>query len=141
MKRLLLLLFILVFSFSVFAAIPAEAKQTPKTNWQIVKELCKKEGYSKIKLLKANEITDKKFWKIVDHRKGKNYIVVEKVISVSDGTDHGWYSTKTKGTNYIIGYNKRIPKGKKVISYVIWSPYSNECDEILYVVDNQRVRS
>lgn len=134
------LLFILITLLLLGNVTPTEAS-TPKTDWQLVKELCKKEGYTKIRVVKSNNLTDKSFWKIADHRKGKKYILVEKVVSVSDGTGYGWYSTKTKGTNYIIGYNKKVPKGKKVTSYVIYSPHSNECDDILYVVDNQKVRS
>lgn len=118
---------------------PAEAKDTQKSDWQIVRELCKKE-HKKIYLIDSNKTTDKRFWMIVDRRKGKDYIVVEKVVSVSDGKRHGWYSTKTRGTRYIIGYNKSVAKGKKVTSYVIWSPYSNECDDVLWVVDNHTYR-
>lgn len=118
---------------------PVEAKTEKKSDWQIVKELCKKE-HKKIYLIDSNKTTDKQFWKIADNRKGKNYIVVEKVVSVSNGKNHGWYSTKTKGTKYIIGYNKNVAKGKKVTSYVIWSPYSNECDDVLWVVDNHMYR-
>lgn len=132
---------IVVFIIACIAGFfhPVEAKTVQKSDWQIVKELCKNE-HKKVYLIDANKTTDKQFWKIVDHRKGKDYIVVEKVVSVSDGKKHGRYSTKTKGTNYIIGYNKNVPKGKKVTSYVIWSPYSNECDDVLWVVDNHRYR-
>lgn len=135
------IMFILATSFMV--TFPASAKTyqpNSKTNWQIVKELCRKEGYRKIKLLDENKLTDKQYWKVVDNRRGKPYIVVGKVYSISDGTGHGWYSTKTKGAKYIIGYNKRVPKGKCVLSYVIWNPESNECDDILYVVDNKTWR-
>lgn len=138
MKKILLVVMLLIVCLAGYAS-PAEAKSARKTNWQITKELCAKEG-KKIYLIDTNKTKDKDFWKIVDHRKGKNYIVVEKVVSVSDGKTHGWYSTKTKGTNYIIGYNKNVPKGKKVTSYVIWSPYSNECDDVLWVVDNHMYR-
>jgi len=129
---LLCLVFVSCFEFRTEAA--------EKSDWQLVQELCRKEGCSSILLIDSNRTTDKKFWRIVDHRKGKDYIVVEKVVSKSDGTGYGWYSTKTKGTNYIIGYNKRVKKGKRVTSYVIWNPKTNECDDILYVVDNKRVR-
>jgi len=136
LKKFLVIILILATVLTV--AFPAEASQ--KTNWQITKELCKKSGYSKIKVVNANKLIDKQFWKILDHRKGKSYIVVEKVVSVSDGTGYGWYSTGTKGTNYIIGYNKKVKKGKKVTSYVIWNPKTNICDDILYVVDNYKYR-
>ena len=139
MRRILVAILIAITILSCFEY--AEAGETnTKTNWQIVKDLCRKEGYANILLIDSNKTTDKTFWKMVDHRKGKPYIIVEKVVSKSDGTGNGWYSTKTKGTNYIIAYNKRVPKGRKVTSYVIWNPGSNECDDILYVVDNKRWR-
>jgi len=128
----------------ITAAVPVQAKttekSTAKTNWEITKELCRKQGYKKIKLIDSNNTTDKAAWKIILHRKNKNYIVVEKVVSISDGTGYGWYSTKTKGTNYIIGYNKIIPKGRKVTSYVIWNPANNTEDDVLYVVDSRTYR-
>ena len=126
-----------------FKAETVEASQ--KTNWQIVKELCRKAG-KPIKLIKTNELTDKQSGRYILNRKGKPYILVEKVVSKSDGTghrnlsDYGWYSTKTKGTNYIIGYNKRVKRGKTVTSYIIYDPNSNEPDEILWVVDNKTYR-
>ena len=132
----LLLLFVTVFGYIEIA----EANVESKNNWQIVKELCRKEGYSNILYIDGNKTTDRDFWKIVDHRKGKPFIVVEKVLSKSDGTGYGWYSTKTKGTKYIIGYNKKIPRGRKVTSYVIWNPKTNYCDDVLYVVDNRSYR-
>ena len=117
---------------------PMEAGQT---DWQIVKELTK--GYNKpIKLINGNTISFKKYEKIVLHRKNKNYIVVEKVVSKSTGKPdlyHGWYNT-TEGDRFIIGYNKKVPKGKKVVSYIIYDFDSNEPDEILWVVDNKRYR-
>lgn len=135
-KRAITILLILAIVLGM--TVTAQAGQ--KTNWEITKELCRKSGYNKIKVVDANKLTDKQFWKILDHRKGKSYIVVEKVVSVSDGTGYGWYSTKTKGTNYIIGYNKKVKKGVKVTSYVIWNPKTNICDDILYVVDNKMYR-
>ena len=140
MKRIIVSILLITLLLSFFT-ITAEAKQTNgKTNWQITKDLCRKSGYKKIRLIKSNELTDKQFWRIVERRKGKSYIIVEKIVSVSDGTGHGWYSTKTKGTNYIIGYNRKVPKGKTVTSYVIWNPTTNYEDDVLYVVDNKTWR-
>ena len=139
MRKILIVILVAITVFSCFEYAGATEQKT-KSSWQIAKDLCRKEGYHKIKLVESNKVTDKQFWKIVDHRKGKPYIVVEKIVSVSDGNGYGWYSTGTKGTNYIIGYNKRVPKGKKVTSYVIWNPRSNECDDVLYVCDNRTWR-
>ena len=134
------ILAVILMSLVVVSCINIPVEAAEKSNWKTVQKLCRNEGYSSILLVDSNRMTDKAFWKIIDNRKGKPYIVVEKVVSVSDGTGYGWYSTKTKGTNYIIGYNKRVPKGKRVTSYVIWNPKSNECDDILYVVDNKKFR-
>ena len=140
MVTALVLALVLFFSpVSAFAGTNQPSGKS-KSDWQIVQELCRKEGYSSILVIDSNRTTDKKFWRTVNHRKGKGYIVVEKVVSKSDGTGYGWYSTKTKGTNYIIGYNKRVAKGRKVTSYVIWNPRTNYEDDILYVVDNRTFR-
>ena len=136
-KRFLFIFAILAVTFMTF---PQFSQSAPaKTDWEIVQELCKKTG-KEIKLIKANKMTDKQYWKTLDNRKGKKYIIVEKVVSISNGKTHGWYSTKTKGSKYIIGYNKKVKKGKKVVSYIIWNPKSNICDDILWVVDNQKYR-
>lgn len=138
MKKIIALILLSVMVFGCIET--AEAKQESKSNWQIVKELCRKEGYSNILYIDGNKTTDRDFWQIVDHRRGRPYIVVEKVVSKSDGTGYGWYSTKTKNTNYVIGYNKKIPKGRTVTSYVIWNPKTNYCDDVIYVVDNRTYR-
>ena len=39
-----------------------------------------------------------------------------------------------------IKYNKKVKKGKRVISYCIYSPYNNYCDGVDFVVDNKMVR-
>jgi len=136
MKKFLLAFIIAIITFTA-CTYPVEAK--PKTDWEIVQQLCKK-SKKKIKLINSNKMTDKQAWKVIDNRKGKNYIVVEKIVSISNGRGYGWYSTKTKGSKYIIGYNKKIPKGRKVTSYVIWNPKTNICDDVLWVVDNQKYR-
>lgn len=139
MKKKISTVLIAVLMITVLFGHIQTVEAATKTNWQIVKELTRKIG-KPIKLIKANEMTDRQLEKIICHRKGKPYVVVEKVISKSDGTGYGWYSTKTKGTRYITGYNKRVKKGKQVVSYIIYDPKSNEPDEILWVVDNKAYR-
>lgn len=107
----------------VVKAEPASAK----SNLQIAKELCR-QAKRPMKLVPMG--SDK-----VLHRKGKKFIVVEKIISYSSGkryglTKQGWY----------IGYNKKVPKGKKVISYFIYNPNSNAPDDYLWIVDNKTYR-
>ena len=138
MKRFLISILIMALLISCFA-IPAEAKQTNgKTNWQIVKELTKKYG-KPIKLVDEIKTPEKKLSKLILNRKGKPYILVTRVVSYGNGTKHGWYTTD-EGNRYIIGYNKRVPVGKKVVSYIIWNPKTNHEDDILYVVDNKTWR-
>ena len=111
-----------------------------KSDWEIVSELCKSEGYSKIQILDTNELTTDQTWRSINNRKGKAYIVVEKIVSVSAGDGYGWYKTKGSTREYIIGYNSEIKKGETVTSYVIWNPETDICDDVLYVVDNQKYR-
>lgn len=140
MKKAIAIILIIVTVFGSFTAVQAEPKSgTGKSSWQITKDLCKKAGYKKIKLIKTNELSEKKVWRIIQGRKGKNYIVVEKIISYGDGTYHGWYTTPD-ANKYIIGYNRKIPKGQMVTSYVIWNPKTNTEDDVLHVVDNRMYR-
>ena len=115
----------------------AMIKPAQKTDWEIVSELC--EGYSRIQLIDTNEMTLDEAWRIINNLKGKPYVVVEKIISVSNGDGYGWY--KMKGTKeYIIGYNDKIRKGEMVTSYIIWNPKTDICDDVLFVVDNKKYR-
>lgn len=118
-------LFVLMFTYPIQAS-------TPSKDWKIVKELCK--PYHKpIKLISGNS---RKNTSLILHRKNKNYILVEKVISRSSGKNFGY----TLKDNYYIAYNKKVKKGTKVISYIIYNFNSNEPDEILFVVDCNRYR-
>ena len=140
MKRLIILFFTVAMVISCFTfTVEAKEKTTANTNWGITKQLCRRLGYKKIKLVDENKETEESFWAIVDSRKNKPYIVVTKTVSVSDGKGHGWYKTKD-GNKYIIGYNKRVPRGKRVTSYCIWNPKTDYCDDVLYVVDNRTFR-
>ena len=134
---LLTLFLVTAFSFSVRAS-PYQPKSETKSDWQIVKELA--EDYGKpIKLVDEIKTPEKKLWRIIERRKGKPYLLVTKVVSYGNGTKHGWYTTD-EGYTYIIGYNKRVKIGKRVVSYIIWNPETNYEDDILYVVDNKQYR-
>lgn len=118
-----------------------EAKQKTKnlTNYELMKQTVRKHyPGKKIRLINGDGWEDKT-WKVILSRKNKNYVVVEKCTSIGNGTKHGWRKTKD-GNKYIIGYNKKVPKGKKVVSYIIWNPYTDYCDDVTYVVDNKKVR-
>ena len=118
----------------------AMIRPAQKTDWEIVNELCKSEGYSKIHVVNTNELTSDEAWRTINNRAWKSYIVVEKIISVSNGDGYGWYKMKGATREYIIGYSKAIKKGETVTSYVIWNPETDICDDVLYVVDNQKYR-
>ena len=106
--------------------------QSPQ-NYRLVKKVCVENyGYNNIRIVKG--CYSKRARKIILHRKNKPYIVVEKFVSYSRGR-HGY----DKHGHYI-KYNKKVKKGKRVISYCIYSPYNNYCDGVDFVVDNKMVR-
>lgn len=115
----------------LFCCIDCHAEK-PKTNYQIVKAVCKRQyNKTKIKIVKGYSL---KTEKIITHRKGKNYIVVEKFVSYS----YGRYGYSKDG--YYITYNKKVKRGKRVVSYCIYNPYTNYIDDVTFVVDNKKVR-
>lgn len=65
------------------------------------------------------------FGKLPKDRKGIVYIV--KVKTVSKGGHNG----KVKGTRYVVGYPKKVKKGKKVNVYLVYNPYTNNCDDVV----------
>lgn len=66
--------------------------------------------------------------------KSNKYIYVSKVISKS----YGRYGITRSGGR--IRYNTKAPKGKCVVSYLIWNPRNNCHDDVVAVVDNAEVR-
>ena len=62
-------------------------------------------------------------------------LLVEITESVSDG---GRYGTDTEG--YIIYYNRDIPEGYQVTSYIVYNPYTQYGDDVVAVVDSGMVR-
>lgn len=71
----------------------------------------------------------------VKHRKGKPYVVVEKLNTTCTGGKHG----KTKG-GYHTKYNKSDRKGHKVTQYLVYNPRTNAIDDVVAVVDHKRLR-
>lgn len=106
--------------------------EEPKTNLQLLKETCKENyGHSKIKFIfgYSDETTE-----IIENRQGKDYIVVEIVISQSNGNNGYDFN------NCYITYNEYVNPGNYVISYCIYNPNTNYIDDITFVIDNQKVR-
>ena len=112
----------------IIGTVSSFAVTTQKTNETLVKSYCTKyyKGYKIKYFTKWNE-------KTMLHRKGKKVIYVEKMISYSKGK-YGY----TKEGCYI-RYNKKVKKGKKVISYCIYNPRTNYCDDVVAVVDNNMI--
>ena len=133
MKKIIMNSLIVVIAIAIvfsFTTTNTFAKGKAKTNKQIVKEYRNKhfKGY-KIKYFKKWD--EKK----MTNRKGKKILYVEKMVSYSKGKKYGY----TKDGCYI-RYNKKVKKGKKVISYCIYNPKTNYIDDVIAVVDNKKIR-
>lgn len=126
MKRLFKI-FLLTVCFSCLLFTTPALSKMKKTNVQIVKALVK-QMHKPMKVVRYHDPA-------IFHRKGKKHVIVEKIVSISNGKKGGWI----KGGGYI-AYNKKVPKGKKVTSYIIFSTTSNEYDDVLWVVDNNTYR-
>ena len=74
---------------------------------------------------------------MITHRKGKKIVYIEKIVSISSGKNYGY----TKKGHYYIAYNKKVKKGKRVVSYFVWNPNTNYCDDVIASVDNKMIRS
>ena len=114
--------------FNPFDNCAAHAK-SKITNRKIAIKYCKKHyPKCKIKFIRFGN-------KAVLKRKGKKIVYVEKIVSRSKGC----YGLTIKG-KYYIKYNRKVKKGKKVVSYCIWNPYTNYIDDVVAVVDNKKIR-
>ena len=100
-----------------------------RTNVQIAKEYAK-HNYPHCKVV----VLDKYDAKKIEHRKGKNIVYIEKFVSYSKGK----YGYSKDG--YYVKYNTKVKKGKKVVSYFVYNPYTNYCDDVVAVVDNHKIR-
>lgn len=106
---------------------------------QIVKEYCKHnyKGYKVKYFTKWND-------KVMSHRANKNVVYVQIEKSISSGkkdSRNGRYWGYIKGQHfYKTWYNKKVKKGKEVISYYIYNPNTNYEDDIIAVIDNKKIR-
>ena len=69
-------------------------------------------------------------WRVVDNRT-EDELIVQVVESTSYG---GRYGEDPQG--YVIAYNVDVPQGNQVTSYIVYSPYSQEPDDVVAVIDN-----
>ena len=86
----------------------------------------------KIKFITLN----KKGWKKLENRKGKKIVYIERCVTYSNGKKGGY----TKKGHYYVAYNKKVKKGKKVVSYFVYNPYTNYIDDVVAAVDNKITR-
>ena len=119
---LLLIMFIL-------GAIPVFAQSDNASNMKLVREYCKNH-YPK----QTIRIVYKYNPKTMENRKNKNIVYVERFVSYSKGK----YGYSKKGE--YVRYNKKVRKGKKVVSYFIYNPKTNYCDDVVAVIDCGKVR-
>ena len=98
------------------------------TNKQLVRAYCRKHFRNyKIKFVDGNKFNFQK-------RKSKRFVYVERIVSKSKGR----YGLTADGG--YIRYNVKVKRGKRVVSYAIWNPRNNVCDDVVAVVDNGRIR-
>lgn len=118
---------LLIFSF-ILVYTPVFASSQSK-DLTLVRKYCKRNYPTH-----TVKIVSKYNPKIMENRKGKKIVYVEKFISYSKGK----YGYSKKGE--YVKYNKKVKKGKKVVSYFIYNPYTNYCDDVVAVIDNNMLR-
>jgi hypothetical protein len=118
-------------AIATIMAAPCAVHGAVKTDRQLVNDYCKShyKGYT-VQVVDSHKLSA---WRIT-HRKGRKIVLVEKVTSVSQGKWGLQYG------RYYIAYNKRVRRGKKVVSYCIYNPKTNYIDDLVAVVDNREVR-
>ena len=133
MKRIIA---IIAIELMVFSCLVAPCFAT--TNKQLVKNYCHKH-YPNMKVKFFTEWNED----VITHRKGTNIVYVEKCKSISTGKiDKGnnrCYGKLVSNSYYRTWYSKKVKKGKKVTQYFIYNPYSNYDDDVVAVVDNNKV--
>lgn len=81
--------------------------------------------YKKVCIMKSGKKCDR----AIDHRAGKTYVVEKVTGTVKSGvtgrgiTDRGFYIS--------YGKLKNVRKGDKVITYLVYNPQNNACDDIM----------
>lgn len=130
MKNKVDIIIIIVFVITVMlSTIPSYAKSPTPTNTKLVREYCRKH-YPKQTIRIVYKYDAKK----MENRKNKGVMYVERFVSYSKGR----YGYSKKGE--YVRYNTYVKKGKKVISYFIYNPNTNYCDDVVAVVDNKKIR-
>lgn len=130
MKNKVDIIVVIVFVITVMlSTIPSYAKSPTPTNTKLVREYCRKH-YPKQTIRIVYKYDAKK----MENRKNKGVVYVERFVSYSRGR----YGYSKKGE--YVRYNKKVKKGKKVVSYFIYNPYTNYCDDVVAVIDCGKIR-
>ena len=123
------IVFILFVICIVSTTFSSYANSVDTKNNALVREYCNKH-YQKYTI----RVITKYNPKVMENRKGKKIVFVERFVSYSKGK----YGYSKKGE--YVRYNKKVPKGKKVISYFIYNPETNYCDDVVAVIDCGKIR-
>lgn len=113
----------------MIGTLPVFAQSTTSKDNKLIREYCRK-NYPKYTIRIVNDY----YPKLMESRKGKKIVYVERFVSYSRGK----YGYSKKG-EYVC-YNKKVPKGKKVVSYFIYNPKTNYCDDVVAVIDCGKIR-
>ncbi len=127
-KKINLISIVMTIIILSITVVPLQAQAL--TNKQVAKRYAKTH-YSECKV---------KFFRhynaeTIENRKGTKVVYIWKLYSTSNG---GKYGTCEDGST--IAYNKKVKKGKRIVSYCVYNPYTNYCDDVVAVVDNRKVR-
>ena len=123
------IVFILFVICIVSTTFSSYANSVDTKNNALVREYCNKH-YQKYTI----RVITKYNPKVMENRKGKKIVFVERFVSYSKGK----YGYSKKGE--YVKYNKKVPNGKKVISYFIYNPETNYCDDVVAVIDCGKIR-
>lgn len=104
-----------------------------------------------IKQLEAGVIPWKKPWigagAAWSRSSGKPYNFINQMLLMLPGeyatfeqiTKEGGHNGRVKGTKYVVGYPKKVKKGKRVKMYLVYNPNTNYCDDVVAVAACGRI--
>lgn len=128
--------YILLFvTLTAAGSIEAHAARTPKTDRQIIREYIRKTYGPEYKIIIRDGGTiDKQLTK----RRGKMKIYVEKFQTRSAGKNG--IITKGPQAGKVAGYAARQKRGRKVTTYIIYTPDNNSLEGIAAIVTRGKIK-
>ncbi len=136
MKRKLVLFLTVCMLSTVTTGCVVNAKVNTKTQTKIVrterqvKRVCKRKWHKKAKFVKS---TAKGLYYTKRQRKGKSYVLIEKVYGIC--LDNKGNGIGNDGCYISYQRIKGVHKGSRVLTYLVWSPKNNTIDDIVYRYD------